>query len=528
MQDEMKYLAARTGRGLISRREFFGRTIALGGTAVMAETLLSSVVLAAGPKRGGTLTIGMGGGETTDSLDPALALSQVPYLYLSTMGNFLTTMSDENELLPSLAESWESSPDARVWTFRIRGGVEFHNGRTMTPQDVLLTLQRHRDEKSQSGAYGILTNIADLEVNGDNLVVTLVNADADFPYLLSDLHLVIQPGGGIDDPTSAVFTGAYRLKSFDPGVRIVMEKFGNHWDSTVGHFDEVVLLVINDSTARNSALQSGQVQMINKIGPLVASQMKQVPNVTVAPVAGRGMYVFSMFCDTVPFSDNDLRMALKLAIDREELLEKILAGYGEIGNDMPVNAAYPLFDSTIPQRQYDPEQAAHYYRKSGHSGEIILHTADGAFPGAINAAELFQNSARKAGITITVKREPDDGYWNDVWNKKPFCATYWSGRPLQSQVYANAYLSTSKWNDTRFKVPKFDAWLAEAQGELDQKKRREIYSEAGRYIRDNGGLINPLFNNFIDGYRNDQIAGWSGNPTHELMNDLAAVKCWQI
>lgn len=528
MSDELNYFAARAARGHISRRVFMGKAMATGLTAAMASTLFSSAVLAAGPKQGGTLTMGLGGGESSNSLDPALAATQVPYAYLSTMGNFLVAPAPDGELIPSLAESWEASPDAKIWTFAIRKGVEFHDGRTMTPEDVMLTLRRHSDKQSKSGAYGILTNIADLAVDGDNVVVTLKNADADLPYLMVDPHLVIQPGGGIDAPDAGIFTGPYRLKSFDPGVRVVMEKSPNHWDSSVGHFDEVVVLVINDDNARNSALQSGQVQMINLIQPRVADLLKKSPGVEVAAIAGRGMYVFNMFCNTAPFDNNDLRMALKLAVDRDEMVKKILAGYGSMGNDMPVNEAYPLFDSSIPQREYDPDQAAHYYKKSGHSGPILLRTGESAFSGAVDAAGLLQQSARKAGIEIEIKREPSDGYWTDVWNAQPFCASYWSGRATQGQMYTTAYISSSVWNDTRFMDPKFDAWIAEAQGELDPKKRKDIYSEAGRYIRDNGGLINPMFNNFIDGYRSDKIAGWVSNPTREMMNELAAVKCWQI
>ncbi len=96
--------------------------------------------------------MGLGGGESTNSLDPALDLSQVPFMYMSTMGNLLTAVSPTGDLIASLAESWDSSPDAKTWTFKIRKGVEFHNGQTMTADDVLKTLQRHSDKNSKSGA----------------------------------------------------------------------------------------------------------------------------------------------------------------------------------------------------------------------------------------------------------------------------------------------------------------------------------------------------------------------------------------
>jgi peptide/nickel transport system substrate-binding protein len=219
-------------------------------------------------------------------------------------------------------------------------------------------------------------------------------------------------------------------------------------------------------------------------------------------------------------------MALKHAIDRQEMVDKILAGYGSIGNDMPINKSYPLFDDTIAQREFDLDKAAAYYKASGHDGSpIILRTADGAFPGAVDAAALFQQTAAKAGIPLEIKREPNDGYWSEVWNKQPFCASYWGGRPVQDQMYSTAYLSDADWNDTRFFNPKFDGLILQARGELDEAKRKALYSEAGLLVRDEGGLICPMFNDFIEAV-SDEVQGWVADGTQEIMNGLAPHKCW--
>ncbi|MDE3029618.1 MAG: peptide ABC transporter substrate-binding protein, partial [Paracoccaceae bacterium] len=239
-----------------------------------------------------------------------------------------------------------------------------------------------------------------------------------------------------------------------------------------------------------------------------------------------GHYVLIMRCNIAPFDNNDLRMALKLAIDREEMVKKILNGYGSVGNDFPINSAYPLFDASIPQRKYDPEEAAHYYKKSGHSGPVLLETADGAFPGAVDAAALFQQSAKKAGIDLQIKRDPNDGYWTDVWNKRPFCASYWGGRPVQDQMYSTAYLSTADWNDTAFKDKHFDEIIMKARGELDLAKRKALYHDAAMLVRDTGGAIVPMFNDFISAY-NDKVMGWSDNANQDMMNGLAGVLTWQ-
>lgn len=246
----------------------------------------------------------------------------------------------------------------------------------------------------------------------------------------------------------------------------------------------------------------------------------------VRSAAGRGHYVFIMHVDKAPFDNNDLRMALKLSINRGEMVQKILGGLGTIGNDFPINQSYPLFDDSIPQREYDPAQALEYYRKSGHDGSpIILHAAPGAFPGAMDAANLFAASAQAAGIPLQIQMEPDDGYWSNVWNVAPFCASYWGGRPVQDQMYSTAYLSKAEWNDTKFKNAKFDDLLMAARAELDQEKRKASYSKMAHILRDEGGLILPMFNDFVAGV-SDDIYGWIDDPNNEMMNFRAPAKCW--
>ena len=526
MQDRLNYYLNQTLRGRMDRRAFIGRAGALGVAAATANAMWAKAAHAQGPRKGGHLMIGLQGGESTNSLDPAVAASQVPFSYLRTTGDTLVNISPSGEIVPRLAEEVSASADAQTWTFKIRSGVEFHNGQTMTAEDVAQSLRRHSNEDRHSGALGIMRGVADIRVDGDTVVLTTTTPNADLPYLLADYHLVIQPNGGFDNPTAGIFTGPYRWVTDEPGVRHVMEKFANHWDDSVGHFDSVEMLVINDATARNSALQSGQVQVINRVEPRVAGLLARAGNVSVQSSAGRGHYVFIMHCNTAPFDNNDVRLALKHAIDREDMLDKILRGYGSIGNDMPINAAYPLFDESIPQRTFDPDLARFHFQRSGHDGPIVLRTSEVAFPGAVDAAQLFQESAATAGIPIEIIREPGDGYWSEVWNAQPFCASYWGGRPVQDQMYSTAYYSGADWNDTRFFNERFDSLLIEARAELDLTRRKTLYSEMGTIVRDEGGLICPMFNDFIDAH-NDQVMGWESNPNGEMMNGFAAVHMWQ-
>lgn len=526
MSNELNYLLKQAARGLMSRREFVGRAGALGVSAAVAGTMLTTAARAEEPKKGGLLRAGMQGGESTNTLDPALAASEVPFAVNMLWGEMLVDVNAKGEIDYRIAEEISASADATEWKFKIRQGVEFHDGKTVTADDVVATLKRHTDEKSQSGALGIVQGITEMKAEGDMVTLKLAAGNADLPFLMADYHLIIQPGGGVGAEAAGIGAGPYKVVSNEPGVRHAFEKHANYFDSTMGHADQVEIIVINDNTARTAALQAGQVHMINRVDPKIIELLKGAPGISIQHVAGRGHYVFIMHVDKAPFDNNDLRMALKLAINRQEMVDKILGGYGSVGNDFPINAAYPLFDETIPQREYDPAAAAEFYKKSGHDGSpIVLRTAAGAFPGAIEAAELFQQSAAAAGIPLEIKREPDDGYWSDVWNVQPFCASYWGGRPVQDQMYSTAYLSTADWNDTKFKDPKFDATLVAARAELDPVKRKAMYSELANNLRDNGGLICPMFNDFVEAKR-EEVGGWQPDPNGELMNGRALARCW--
>ena len=233
-----------------------------------------------------------------------------------------------------------------------------------------------------------------------------------------------------------------------------------------------------------------------------------------------------MRTDTAPFDNNDLRLALKYAINRQEMVDKILDGYGGVGNDSPINAAYPLFDETLPQREFSIEKAKEHYAASGHDGSPIeLIVADTAFPGAVDAAALFQQTAEAAGIPLVIKRVPDDGYWSDVWNVKPFCASYWGGRPVQDQMWSTAYLSTADWNDTAFRRPDLDELILAARGETDQAKRKDLYAQINKIVHEEGGTICPMFNDFIEAI-SDKVEGWEPNPNYEMMSGFASAKTW--
>ncbi len=508
----------------LSRRDFVQGAASVGITTALAG---SAVARADQPVKGGHFVLGLGGGATTDSYDPATYTGPVPINYGRLWGeNLIDTDETGNGLMLVLAESYEAIEGTRVWRFTVRKGIEFHNGQALTADDVVKSLQRHSDENSRSPAFGVLRTIESIkQESSHSLIITLKEDNADLPYLMTEYHLIIQPGGGYDNPAAGIGTGPYMVEVAEHGVRHLFKKFPRYWRDEVGHVDSVELLVINDRTARASALQSGRVHMINLIDPKTARLLGRHPRVSIENSPGRGHYEFYMRTDTPPFDDPDVRLALKYAVDREEMVKRILHGFGSIGNDFPINDAYPLFPDDIPQRHYDPEKAAYHIKKSGHTGPILLRTSEAAFAGAVDAATLFQQHASRAGIELQIKREPADGFFNNVWNVEPFVASYWGGRPVQDLMYSVGYKSDADWNETRWVRPEFDRMLVQARRELDEVKRKAIYRDMAMMVRDDGGVIIPMFSHFIDAVSTN-VNGYVRDPAMELSNGLAPIRCW--
>ena len=207
----------------LSRRDLLQAGVALG--LVAAAGSLASPATAQTPVRGGQLRLGLDGGASADTLDPALASASVNFVIAHCWGDTLVESDPKTgAAVPSLAESWSPSADAKEWTFKIRKDVRFHDGKAFTVTDAVETLRRHAGKKSQSGALGLLSGIDRIEERSGDMVVTLKEANADLPLIFTDYHLQIQPGGGVEKPTAAIGTGPYKLAAFEPGIRAAFEK----------------------------------------------------------------------------------------------------------------------------------------------------------------------------------------------------------------------------------------------------------------------------------------------------------------
>lgn len=505
-------LAYHSGR--INRRRFLQATAALGVTAPLAGSLLSTPARAA-PQSGGRLRLGIAGGSTSDSLDPATYAE----IYMLSLGfathNTLTEILPNGDLVGDVAESWEASPDARIWTFKLHRGIEFHNGKTLDAEDVVASLDHHRGEESASAAKNIVDLLEDVRADGpDTVVLTLHRGNADLPYLMVDYHLLIMPAvDGKADWRSYQGTGGYILENFDPGVRTLVRRNPNYWKAGRAHVDEAELLAIPDVNARQNALTTGEVDVINRCDLRTVHLLARNPRINIEEITGFLHYTMPMNCTVAPFDDVNVRLALKYGIDRETLMRTILRGHGTIGNDHPISPIMPYHAADLEQRQYDPDRARWHLQQAGLDAlRVDLSAAEAAFSGAVDAAVAYREHAARAGIDINVVREPNDGYWSNVWMQKPFCVAYWGGRPTADWMFSTAYSRDTNWNDSFWDHERFNQLLLEARAELDESLRAEMYYEMQQLVRDDGGMLIWAFPNYVTGLSDrvrhaGQIAG---------------------
>ncbi len=311
---------------------------------------------------------------------------------------------------------------------------------------------------------------------------------------MADWRSPIFPAGTTDF-NLGIGTGGYQLESFEPGVGIALKRNPNYWKQGRAHFDEVEVLGINDSTARNSALLSGAVDVINTPGRQTFAELTSTPGIQGIETQGFAHFTMPMRADTAPFDNNNVRLALKYALDREQLLKIVLSGYGSVGNDHPISPANRFFASELEQRVHDPDKARFHVKQAGlDTLKVQLSASPSSWGGAnaIDAVAIFRESAARAGIEIVA--EPADGYWSNVWLNKPFCTSYWFGRESEDAVFALTYAAGAPQNESFWTDERFQSLLIEARAELDNVRRHEMYAEMQQILRDTGSSIIPLFN----------------------------------
>ncbi len=446
-------------RGLITSGVFAG-VLAATGMPVQAQ------------RRGGVLRLGLSGGSVTDSWDPRTHRGTfMRVIGQGAIFDCLTEISATGELTGELAESWESSPDARIWTVTLRRGVVFHDGTRLVADDVLASFDWHRNAPSPAGP--IVGQIDTMRSPGPGQVqFTLAAGNADFPFLMSDPHLLIAPAGRM---LEGIGTGLYRVQSFDPGVSARLDRVTGHYkDGRAGWFDAVEVLALNDPEKRVAALVEGRVDAINRADAGLAA----VRDVALTTVQGTAHLIVALPGDLG--ADPSFAQALPLALDRQGVVDRFLGGQGQVAQDHPIGLANPYLTPLLPV-DFDPDMARWLTARTG----IDLDPANGQLDLRLSA-----------------------------------------GRLTEDWAFGSAIGSGGAWEVAFAQDGSVQSLLAEARSAFDSNRRAEVYGELQAIFAAQGGMTVAAHVPWVDAHSTRLRHGDALGATLALDGGRIAERWW--
>ena len=435
---------------------------------------------------GGTLRFSaLGGGS---AIDPRNIYSVLAYHSMASAFDFLA-LHGEDGLELGVAKSMTPSEDATKWTVHLRDDVRFHDGRPLHAEDIAFSIRFLGDwETSPYFAAGWadvdFENMA--AVDDHTLEIPLFRPRADYLDAALALYTPVIPQG-IDDLILPNGSGPFRVASNDQadGVELIRNE---DWWGPAPSLDGAVTIPINDSNARINALKSGEIDFAYQLTPAIGLAEQDNPDIVVErSTLGSTGLGFSMNTSFPPFDDPRLREAMKLAIDRQQMVNGVLLGQGEIGNDL-MGLGMVGYNDRLPQRSRDLEQATALFAAAGIS-ELSLSASEVA-PGLLAASELLVSQLADAGVTLSIEEIPPDAFFSDFARilSTPLQTMYFVNRP--PTVHLPSFLgSTATFNPTAFATPEFDEALTAAQSTVDEAARDEHLLRAQEIEWADGGSI---------------------------------------
>jgi peptide/nickel transport system substrate-binding protein len=514
--------------GGFSRRDMM-RVMAAGSMlATGAGELLAgarSAFAAPAPKKGGKIRVAYDVGSTADTMDPAKGSAGSDYIRFFMFYSGLTQLDASLTPQMNLAEALDTS-DAKTWVIKLRKGVAFHDGKALTPADVVYSLMRHKNPATASKVKSLADQFTDVKATGPNEVtLTLESANADLPVILATPQFVIVKDGTTDF-NAGIGTGPYKVKSFKPGVSTVGVRNDSYWKPGLPYLDQIELISISDNAARVNALLSGDVHLINSVDPRSTQRIASTPGYAVKETKS-GLYSdLIMRRDNTITGNPDFVNGMKYLFDRDQIRTAVFRGYAVIGNDQPIPPGHRYFNASLPQRKVDLDKAKFYFQKAGAIGTPlppIYATPDAN--GSVEIAELMQQTGAKVGLNVTVNRVPADGYWSNHWMKHPLGFGSVNPRSSADVLFTQFFKSDAAWNESGWKNPKFDQLLLAARSETDDAKRKQMYGDMQVIVAEQGGIGIPAFISLLDA--NDQrLQGLGSIPTGAMMGFSFAEHVW--
>lgn len=497
--------------GFLSRRDFLRYASVLGLTTVTAASTLglpgTARAAAATPKPGGTIRVGLD--QPTGAIDPVTQADPPGIGVLSQVGEYLLADDSEKGLHPALAVSWQSDTTARVWTFKLRQGVKFHDGRTLTSKDVVATFNRLIDPASGSAALsaykGLLSKGAVKAIDDSTVAFTLDTPNGNFPFYVSSdvVNAVILPAdyaGNFEKTFPG--TGPFKLESYRPKRGASFVRNPDYWGEKALP-DRVEITFYDDPQAQLIGLRAGELDVIPIPGNGPAVQaIANNPAFRILSIRTSNYDELHFRTDQTPFKDKRVRQALALTIDREAIVKGFLKGRAEVGNDSPFAPVFPSTDPSVPQRAQNIAEAKRLLAAAGvPNGFAITLTTERAYE-IPNYAVLVQNFAKQAGIDITLNVLPQDNYYgtatfgNSNWLDSTLGITDYGHRGTPD-IFLNATLkSAGTWNAAHFNNPSYDTLVKQYSAALDLKSQRLAANKIQTLLLDETPVVIAFFQHY--------------------------------
>jgi peptide/nickel transport system substrate-binding protein len=478
----------------LTRRNLLGGAAVVGAAAAFAPaiaacgssssgggttTSASPSGAAASPVKGGNLRLGVTGGSTRDVLDAHVAYSNTDNIRGRQMFDTLMSRDHEFKIQNALAEEVTPNADATVWTVRVRPDVTFHNGKTLGADDVIWTFQKILDPKFPNNVSDQLVDVDPKrlkKLDARTVEITLKRPNAVMDDIFSFSKLTIKP---VDfDVKNPVGTGPFAYKTFIPGDRSILTAYPNYWG--VGPYvDQVETIDFADGSAQVNALLGGQVDAIGDVPAGQVTTVQSGGNSTVISDTGRFNYLFWRV-DLTPWSDVRVRQAMRLIMDRNQMVELALNGYGNIGNDM-WSYYDPAYPKDFPQRAQDIEQAKSLLKQAGQENLSFVAYTSNVASGMVESTQIFAQQAKAAGVTAKVVKVDPGIFWGDKYLTWPNGCAWYSAR-----LYLTQARLMQAWNEPHWEDPTWKSLVNQAFKTVDPTRRNDVLRQIYKIDYDQG------------------------------------------
>ena len=509
-----------------SRRDVLAMLTAAGMQAALAGSVAvaAATAHAQAPRKGGRIKVAGSTAAVSDTLDPARQSNGTDYVRGFMFYNGLTWLDGSLTPRPQLAEEF-TTHDAKTWVFKLRRGVTFHDGKPLTPQDVIFSLMRHKNPATGSRAKALADQIEEVTATGPNEVtIRLAAPNADLPVILGTFHFHIVKDGTTDF-SAGIGTGPYKVKEFKPGVRAVGVRNENYWKPDRPYVDEIEHVGIAEESARVNGLLAGELDLVLSVDPRSVSRVVGSGRHAVFETKAGPYTDLIMRRDSAPGNNAHFVQGMKLLFPREQMLKSILLGHGVLANDQPIHPNMRFHFKGLKQRMHDPEKAKWHLQRANLGSAAIPMVVSPVANGSIEIATILQHEARKAGVNFEVQRMPADGYWAQHWMKHPVGFGMIQPRPSVDVMLSLFFKSDAPQNESAWKSETFDQLLVAARTEVDEARRAQMYADLQTMIHEDSGIAIPYFTSSLDGHSR-KLRGLSPIPLGGLMGFGFAEHVW--